>query len=58
MLVSFALDCLGGDEFEPGPTCSVCGGEYIDCPCPGPTQDEEYEYEEFDGFLYARRRDA
>ncbi len=51
--VSFAADCLGGDGFELGDECSVCGGIYTECPCPGPTQDG-YEYAEIDGELYAR----
>jgi hypothetical protein len=33
--------------------CPCCGGDYADCPCPGPTMDG-YEYEEHDGILYAR----
>lgn len=52
--VSFAADCLGGDDDEPGDECSICGLEYSnECACPGPTQDD-YEYEERDGVLYAR----
>jgi DNA (cytosine-5)-methyltransferase 1 len=52
--VSFAADCLGGDDEEFGDECSICGLTYAgDCECPGPTQDG-YEYEEFDGELYAR----
>lgn len=53
--VSFAADCLGGDEDEPGNECSICGLDYsVDCQCPGPTQDG-YDYQERDGILYARR---
>ena len=52
--VSFAADCLGGDDDEPGDECSICGLTYAeDCECPGPTQDG-YEYVERDGTLYAR----
>ena len=51
--VSFAGNCEGGSEDELGDTCSVCGGEYVECECPGPTQ-EGYEYEEIGGELYAR----
>jgi DNA (cytosine-5)-methyltransferase 1 len=52
--VSFAADCLGGDEDEPGDECSICGLSYTDdCKCPWPTQDG-YEYTERDGTLYAR----
>lgn len=53
--VSFAGECLGGDENELGDICSVCGLDYCEeCQCPGPTQDG-YEYDERDGILYARR---
>ena len=52
--VSFAADCFGGDDDEPGDECSICGLTYAeDCECPRPTHDG-YEYEEFDGVLYAR----
>jgi hypothetical protein len=54
--VSFAADCDGYD-FESddlGDICSVCGDEYADCPCPGPTQ-EGYEYDEFRNILIARK---
>jgi len=56
--VSFARDCEGYDEEtgEMGDTCSICGLDYCEeCQCPGPTQDDEFEYEERDGELYARR---
>ena len=57
--VSFATDCGFDEETgELGDTCSICGLEYCgDCQCPGPTQDE-YDYEEFDGVLYAREKQA
>lgn len=51
--VSFAADCLGGDEDECGDIYSICGEEYAECDCPGPTQDG-YEYQEIDGIMYAR----
>lgn len=59
--VSFAADCEGyDDEYEetgePGNVCSVCGGEYDSCPCPGPTQDG-WETKEWHGVLMARRTD-
>ncbi len=57
-LVSFAGDCEGYDEEtgELGDTCSICGLDYCEeCECPGPTQMDEFEYEERDGELYARR---
>ncbi len=37
--------------------CRVCGDHYAECPCPGPTMDEEYEYKEANNALYARRKD-
>ena len=54
--VSFAMDCegYGPETGEMGTDCSICGEEYVECACPGPTQDEIYEYEERDGILYAR----
>ena len=52
--VSFAADCLGGGDDEPGDECSICGLTYAeDCECPGPIQDG-YDYDERDGVLYAR----
>ena len=58
--VSFAADCDGHDEEtgELGGICSICGLDYSnDCECPGPTHDG-YEYQEFDGILYARLTDG
>lgn len=53
--VSFAAECLGGDDDEPGDECSICGLDYSEeCECPGPTQEDEYEYQEFNGTLYAK----
>ncbi len=46
--VIFSADC---DEDG---NCPVCGIDFGDCECPGPTQDDEYEYEEFGGILCAR----
>ena len=52
--VSWADDCLKEDESDEfGEICSVCKGEYSECPCPGPTQDG-WKYEEFHGELRAR----
>ena len=50
--VSFSCDCVGMNQDE----CSICGEEYTECPCPGPTQDE-FEYKEISGVLYARAID-
>lgn len=54
--VVFAGDCE--ECFMCGePICCECLDHYADCPCPGPTQDDEYEYKTDDGLLYARRID-
>lgn len=50
--VSFAGDC-GCEDGELGSACSLCGEDYAECECPGPTMDD-YEYREFGGVLYAR----
>jgi hypothetical protein len=52
--VSFASDCEKEDDSDEfGVICSLCGGEYSEYPCPGPTQDE-WDHEEFHGELRAR----
>lgn len=57
MPVSFAGDCLGGDDDELGEECSICGLYYaVDCECPGPTHDG-YDYQEVAGELFARPQD-
>lgn len=44
---------VGSDD-----ACPQCGGDYSDCPCPGPTMDDEYDYQQdADGVLWARKRD-
>jgi hypothetical protein len=45
--VIFSADC---DEDG---NCPVCGIDYAECKCPGPTMDD-YEYREKNGVLYAR----
>ena len=57
--VSFAGDCTQSEAWEEtdelGDICSICGLDYCeDCECPGPTQEDEYEYQEFEGVLYAK----
>lgn len=48
--VIFASEC---DEDG---NCPVCEIDYADCPCPGPCQEEEFEYlETEDGVLWAFR---
>lgn len=57
--VVFASDCI--DEYGDGEVlvCPHCGTNYADCPCPGPHQDDEFEYEEREGGeLWARRLPA
>lgn len=44
--VSFSADTV--DD-----ACAVCGQDYAECPCPGPTQDG-WEYRITDGVLEAR----
>jgi len=46
--VVFADDC--GE-----PWCKACEAHYSDCECPGPTQDDEFEYRERKGILEARK---
>jgi hypothetical protein len=48
--VIFAADC---DEDG---NCPVCAIDYGECECPGPTQEDEYDYTTIDGELYARKR--
>ena len=48
--VVFAADC---DEDG---NCPVCAIDYADCGCPGPTQDDEFDYEYRGGVMYARRK--
>jgi len=47
--VIFSSDCDADGD------CPLCAVDYADCGCPGPTQDDEYEYWEADGILWARR---
>jgi hypothetical protein len=39
------------------PYCVDCDRHYADCRCPGPHQEDEYEYMEVGGVRYARRRE-
>ena len=39
------------------PVCYVCADHFSDCDCPGVTMDDDYEYSDHDGFLWARRRE-
>ena len=51
--VVFAGDCRPCDLCGE-PLCEKCAVHYADCACPGPTQDDKYEYSEIDGLLWAR----
>lgn len=42
-------------ECDEDGNCPFCEIDYAECGCPGPTQDEEYEYCERDGIMLARR---
>lgn len=54
--VVFTADCIleDWDDDCEMPVCPNCLIEYSECNCPGPTQDDEFEYAEFNGILYAR----
>jgi hypothetical protein len=39
------------------PVCPRCTEHYANCECPGPTQDDEYEYRERRGVLFAKARE-
>jgi len=56
--VVFAADCEYEEWDEDGecPICPVCAEYYSECECPGPTQDDLFEYEEFQGELWARQK--
>jgi hypothetical protein len=47
--VVFAVQC---DEDG---NCPVCGIDYAECACPGPTMEDEYDYKWIMGILYAKR---
>ena len=48
--VVFAFEC---DEYD---NCPICNIDYSECDCPGPHQEDEYEYsEDGNGMLVARR---
>lgn len=44
----FSADC---DEDG---NCPNCGIDYAECGCPGPTMEDEYDYKEVRGVLYAK----
>lgn len=48
--VSFAFEVAENGE------CAACGEQYEDCPCPGPTMHELYDYAWAGGILVAKLR--
>lgn len=53
--VVLASECLhdtDGEVYQ----CPVCDEDYAECACPGPHQDDLYDYRERNGQLYARRK--
>jgi hypothetical protein len=56
--VVFASDCIyqDWDEDRECLECPQCGKDYSDCPCPGPTMEDEYDYKEVNGILYAKKK--
>ena len=52
--VLYAHDCTPCDMCEE-PVCPTCEVHYADCDCPGPHQDDEYQYRTIDGVEHARR---
>ena len=51
--VVFAYDCFPCDCCEEA-VCPHCEVHYADCPCPGPMQEDEYEYKTIGSREYAR----
>ena len=54
--VVYAHDCERCDMCEE-PICPECHDHYAECPCPGPHQEDEMIYKEFNGVEYARPMD-
>lgn len=54
--VIFLSDCIfdPSDEDHEIAICPVCNIDYAECNCPGPHQEDEYDYKEINGVLYAR----
>lgn len=56
VMVSFAGECEE-DEFGEPSICSICGDFYDACACPGPTQEDEFDYcEDEYGELWAKKK--
>ena len=56
--VIHAADCIyeEWDTERECPLCPSCEMDYSECPCPGPTMEDEYEYREIKGKLFARKK--
>ena len=54
--VTFAGDCPPCPHCGE-PWCERCGQHYAECACPGPTQEDEWDYIELCGVLYGVRRE-
>ena len=52
--VVFASDCLPCPDCGE-PVCEKCQAHYADCECPGPHQDDEYEYKIEGDIMIARK---
>ena len=50
-VVAFAADC------DDDGNCPLCLIDYAECNCPGPTQDDLFDYAEIDGVLMARAKE-
>lgn len=55
--VVWAADCIyeDWDDDCECPTCPECGELYSECEHPGPHMEDDYEYKEIDGVMYARK---
>lgn len=56
--VVFAHDCIY-DEWDKDrecPICPVCKTDYSECNCPGPMQQDIYDYKEINGVMYAKKK--
>ena len=53
-----AADCIyeKWDKDKECPICPICKSDYAECKHPGPHMEDEYEYEEREGELWARKR--
>lgn len=54
--VKLAAECYPCEACDE-PVCNTCGEHYVDCDCPGPSQDDLYEYTIINEVLYARERE-